>query len=189
MGSAVPPQGTTDYSFPMPEEADELLDTVLEHYVKHHEVVLRKLEHAQSATAQGIQEIKTIGNTPKEQKAENSAVELERYDELWDSIIEMFRSSGISEEELSQIEQVLTMTPKIIRKYYELLTQQDKILQELIVEMNSEKYTQALNVVNKVQSQPNPMTMLPPEEYDLDSIPQTEKVQAYKFVPSLKRLH
>lgn len=195
MGTALPPTGNQDFNFPPPEQADMLMDLVLDHYIKHHAVVLKKLEHAQSATTQGLQEVKSfvegmanITHTPHSETP-HSEDELQKYDALWDSIISIFRQSGISEDELTQIEQILLTTPKIIRKYYEVLTEQDKALQRLIEELNAPAYEQAMKVVSRVQAHPNPMTMLTPDEYDDYEPAESSKVQAFKIIPNIHKSH
>ena len=151
---------------PDPEESHALMELVLEHYIKHHQSVLKKLVHAQHATMQSIREIEELN---KEIQADENLQEFQtvrKYDKMWGQIIELFENSGLSETELHKVEDMLTTIPKVIKKYYEMLVQNDKILMQLINELNSEKYKKAIKIVNKVQQRPNLMTGLGPEEYE-----------------------
>lgn len=153
---------------PDAETGQRLMELVLDHYVKHHGVVLRKLIHAQTATIQSLEEID--GATAKQEESLTDSLRelhvVKRYEEMWAEILDLFRSCCLSEPELQKIENLLVTVPKIIRKYYELLVQQDKVLQALIEELQAEKYKRAFAAVDQVQARPNPMTGLTSEIYD-----------------------
>lgn len=159
-----------------PENAELLMGYVLEHYIKHTEVVFKKLGHARAATHEGIKEI------DGDDKASKKMEEMQAYDEMWAKIIAMFEKSGVSEEELVRIEEILGRIPRLIKKYYDTLVEQDAILQELMKELQSEEYQQAIETVNRVQSEADLMSGLDPNEFDLEEIK-----QAFVFqVPNLR---
>jgi hypothetical protein len=148
------------------QKAHEAMMCVMEHYVRHHEVVLKKLSHAREATLTSIREIEALFADVENARAHNELKEIRKYDKLWDSIIESFREAGISEDDLNNIESVLDDIPRAIRKHYELLLAQDKALQALIAQLADEKYQKAFALIKDVQGLSNPMTGLGPEEYE-----------------------
>ncbi len=142
------------------------MEIVFDHYVKHHKVVLTKLGHAQSATAQSIQEINNLREQFELEDDTKNFSELQKYDAVWETIIQMFRRSGVSEEELAKIENILLTIPKAIRQYYDLLIQQDRMLQALIAELKHERYEKARAEIAKVQNFPDMMSGLPANEFE-----------------------
>lgn len=150
-----------------PENADVLMGYVLNHYIKHYDVVFKKLGHAKSATHQSIKEIsKTAKHS--ESKVAQELAEMQAYDAMWEKIIEMFQEAGVGEEELAKIELVLNKIPRLIKKYYDLLVEQDTVLQELMVELESEEYKKALAITRKIQAKPDMLSGLDPSEFDLE---------------------
>lgn len=136
----------------------ELIAThVLEHYLKHHQVVLKKLEHARTATSQSIQENKAPAQEIQEALP---------YDMVWEKIIDMFRVGGMSEAELNEIEKILGSVPRAIKIIYDVLVKQDAFLQALITELQSEHYIRAIEYTRQVQKKKNPMTGLTGDYYD-----------------------
>ena len=148
------------------DAANSLTLDAFEHYIKHHTVVLTKLQHAREATSQSLQEITQICERYKLDRDATGFAEIQKYETMWDSIIDLFRRAGVSETELHKIEMVLTGIPRAIRDYYETLIQQDQILQSLIAELKSEKYQKAFQAVQAAQSVANPMSGEYPEDYD-----------------------
>lgn len=110
-----------------PKEADTLMGYVLEHYMKHYDSVLRKLGHAKVATQKSMKEIDSeeaiAGSGDYKELSEIKA-----YDGMWQKVIDLFAGAGVSEEELLKIETILGGMPRIIKKYYEVLVQQDEVL-------------------------------------------------------------
>lgn len=160
-----------------PEKADLIMGYALEHYLKHYEVVMMKLGHARTATHQSLDELNN-----SDAKTADDLHEVKSYDRMWEQIIKLFRDSGVSEEELSQIEGVLLRVPNLIRKYYDLLVEQDEILQNLIGELQSEEYQTALKLTRKIQGKPDLMSGLDPSEYDME-----KAANAFMFkVPKLR---
>lgn len=158
--------------WPDAESAHLLMQRVLEHYKKHHLVVTKKLGHARKATAQSLQDIESIYRDLRLDKDTQEFREVKKYDRIWDEIIQAFASSGVTETELEQIEHILTTIPDTIKRYYEALVMQDRILQDLIREMNSEVYLKAIEATRKIQARRNLMTGLGPEIYEPLVIPE-----------------
>lgn len=174
-------EGMTDQFQHDPKKTEVLMTYVLEHYVKHSEVVLKKLGHAQTATHKSINEIESKSDAPAD-KPPSELKQMYAYDQMWDKVISQFRVSGLTEDELSQIERVLDRIPRMIKKYYDLLVEQDKILQELMRDLESVEYKKAMELVKRIQSQPDLLSGLAPDEFDLE-----HGKHAYIFkVPNLK---
>ena len=145
-------------------DVDEIMALAMEHYLVHHQVVLKKLQHAQTATRQSFQEIERM----PDQKRQTARTEIEKYDAFWKKTIDMFKSSGIAEEGLQQIEKVLTTIPRIIKKFYDALVRADAELLDLMRQIASDKYKKAYSVIYKLQSKPDMMSGLGPEEFEPD---------------------
>lgn len=148
------------------KNAERLMCSVLEYYIKHHDVVLKKLDHARDATKKSINEIDVVSkasilDVPDEQKQE-----IQAYDDMWMQIIEHFRDSGVSEDELIKIEEILTKIPRLIKKYYDLLVEQDHVLQKLMEELKSDEYQEALEITENIQSRTDSLSGLSPHEFD-----------------------
>jgi hypothetical protein len=77
----------------------------------------------------------------------------------------------MSENELVQIEGVLTDIPRAIKTHYEVLLKHDKALMVMIEDLSSEKYSRAFEIIKKAQSGPNLMSGLDHSEYELDEEP------------------
>lgn len=167
---ATPDAPSGDYDnaqdWPDAESAHVLMQRVMEHYKKHHAVVTKKLGHARKATAQSLQDIESIYKDLHLDKDSQEFREVKKYDRIWDEIIRAFASSGVTETELEQIEHILTTIPDTIKRYYEVLIMQDRILQELMREMNSEIYLKAIEATRKIQARRNLMSGLGPEVYE-----------------------
>lgn len=150
-------------------QAEEATLAVMEHYIRHHEVVLRKLNHAHKATLESIHEIEQMMAELDDAAAHaHELAEVRKYDGLWITIIDMFRSAGVSESELGKIEGVLTGIPRAIKTHYDALVAQDKVLLKMISDLGAEKYRRAFEMIREAQSKPNPMTGLSAHEYDVD---------------------
>ena len=162
----------SDHAFKNNEDAakaEEATLAVMEHYIRHHEVVLRKLNHAHKATLDSIHEIEQMMAELEDASAHaHELAEVRKYDGLWITIIDMFRQAGVSETELGKIEGVLTGIPRAIKIHYDALVAQDKVLLKMISDLGAEKYRRAFEMIREVQAQPNPMTGLSPYEYDID---------------------
>lgn len=157
-------------------DTKDLMQTVLEHYLKHHEIVLKKLVHAQKATEMSMDKLREMSETGT----------VGNVDEMWGEIIEMFRNFGASEDELFGIENLLGTVPSTIKEPYVELVEQDEELQQLKSELNSDKYQKAKQAVSKVQDEPNPMSHMTADDYK-ESIEDSAMVQAFKFSPHFKK--
>lgn len=154
--------------WPDPQTSHEVMMKVLEHFQKHHLVVGKKLGHARTATAQSLQDMKVVYKELRLDQNSREFREISRFDILWDEIICDFATSGVTEEELDQIEHILTMIPDVIRRYYEALVVQDKILQSLIEELNSPEYQRAIALTKKIQERRCRLSGLTPQAFDTE---------------------
>lgn len=148
-------------------QAEDATLAVMEHYIRHHEVVLRKLTHAHEATIASIQEIEAMMADLDDAARTHELAEVKKYDGLWLTIIDMFRGAGVSETELGKIEGVLTGIPHAIKTHYDALVEKDKVLMKMIEDLGAEKYRRAFELIRKAQSGTNPMSGLSSHEYDL----------------------
>ena len=73
---------------------------------------------------------------------------------MWSDIIDLFMGSGVSEEALDQIDNIIAKMPKDIKSHYQDLTQQDKSFLTLVESLNKEAYTKARKKVAALQEQP-----------------------------------
>ncbi len=137
------------------EKANELMTSVLEHYITHHKIVVQKLEHAKNAT------LKECGVT------DTSEYIRDNYIQEWADVIDAFNHSGLAEEVLFKIEQRLEQIPKKIYQAYKELLEEDVELQALMKTLNKDEYLDALAQVREIQSHPDPMSGLGPEEFSV----------------------
>lgn len=134
----------------------DLTSIVLSYYLKHHDLVLRKLKHAQTATKESLKIIEAAD------KKHTQSLE-----HLWADILNLFEKFAPSEDELFQIEALLGKMPKTTKELYDKLVENDKAIQVLIEQMSTDTYLEAVKTITKIQSKPNPMSGLGPEEYAL----------------------
>jgi hypothetical protein len=114
------------------DEKRKVMETVLEHYLKHHEAVLRKMQIAQQATKETYQEI------------EQNEINIDECHEDWEENIKSFINAAISEEGLTKIDDVLLTIPENIKESYDELIQAETHLVELLADLTSEKYQEAI---------------------------------------------
>ncbi|MCB1530787.1 MAG: hypothetical protein H6853_06460 [Rhodospirillales bacterium] len=171
---------TKNYMTDMPdrETSHEVMKLVLDHYIKHHSVVLKKLQIAQEATAKNLEEIRGISGRLGAEEKDSPLDDARKYDDLWGSIISAFEEHGISEEDMKRIEDILLVIPRQIKVHYERIMEEDKALCRLIEKLNSPEYKKAYDIVKQVQAKENPMSHLGPEEYE--DVPE-EDVFSYKI--------
>lgn len=155
--------------WPDEDLAQMLMQKVLEHFQKHHQVVGRKLNCARTATAQSLQDMKAVYKELRLDQETKEFREVSRFDRIWDDIIKEFSNSGITEAELDQIEHILRTLPETIKRYYEVLVMQDKILQDMMAQLNAPEYQRAIELTRKIQSRRCPMSGLEPHHYDVDT--------------------
>lgn len=141
--------------WPNEEESHKLTNVLLEHYLKHHEIVLSKLQFAQTATKTCIDEVRQVQERMKSINKE-SIEGFQDFDKMWQEIISMFIQGGISQEELFKIEQLITTIPSDIKTHYEALTEEDKDFIALVESLNTNAYLKARERVGDLQSHPNP---------------------------------
>jgi hypothetical protein len=163
----------TDY--PDETESEELMSRALDYYLKRHEVVGKKLAHARTATQQSIGDL-------GQQQNQDDPQSVYAYESIWDSILDEFHGSGISEEEFQAIEKTLTLIPSLIRKYYDILVQEDQVLQDLITELGSPAYQKALQTISRLQANKDPLSGLEPGEFDLLVSSEAFKINPQSFL-------
>lgn len=150
--------------WPEEEEALSLTDMLLDHYIKHHEIVFAKLKFAQSATQKCIQDVRTTHEKVK--SLDNTNIhQFSDFEQMWEEILSTFVQGGMSEEELFEIEQTITRIPPDIKKHYDDLSQQDKSFLTLVESLNSSAYQKAKTKAISLQNQPSSFNGLATQDY------------------------
>jgi hypothetical protein len=167
ISSVVPADYNDAGHWPDPQTSHDVMMKVFEHFQKHHLIVSKKLTHARTATSQSLADMKAVYKDLRLETKTKEYLDVSRFDDLWGQIIEDFSSSGISEAELQQIEQILLIIPDTIKRYYEVLVTHDRILQQLIAELDSPEYKQAIEMTQTLQARRGRMSGLKPDVYDL----------------------
>jgi len=168
-----------DYDLPDAKEADRLMDCAFEYYLKHYQVVQKKIVHARTATQQSMEEYEHTQGNSKDSK---EFQDMEKCDSLWHMITELFKNAGVAEDDLTKIESILLTIPRTIKQYYDTLIEQDKPLLLLVKELAAEKYKKACEIIENIQKRPNEMSGLDSKEYDA-----AEDTQAYILKSPLSR--
>lgn len=150
------------------EHDNELVQTLLGHYIQHHETVLRKLRFAQDATLRSIKEVRDVQKELAERDNTNLH-EFSRFEAMWEEIIDLFLAGGVSEDDIFKIESAIANIPEDIKTHYTKLTQQDKSFLTLIEAMNHDAYRKARDIAFKVQEAPNPMTGMTQAQYEAET--------------------
>lgn len=166
-------QTGSDNALPDQETAHEMMEIAFEHYFMHTEAVLKRLAHAKNATQQSL----------------DGLMKVQAYGNVWDEILDKFMAAGLSEDGLQRIELLLGGMPKVIDDVYSSLVQADRELVTLEEELDSARYKDALERIEEIQSRPNEMSGLGPEEYDIDMYEDAEikaarrkvEVEVYKL--------
>lgn len=177
----------SEMDLPSPAVSDEIMSYALDHYLKYHEVVMKKLCHAREATKHSLHEINALCKRLRIDGTSEELEDVKKYDEMWRDIIHLFSNCGASETELELIENVLVDVPETIRRHYEVLLQQDQMLAALIEEISNSKYRDALDAIKKIQSRPNPMSGMTPEEYDEVVELVSNDAQIFRHLPQKKK--
>lgn len=152
-------------------ERQDILGRVMKHYTVHYDVILKKLDHAQTATNISMEaandwDMKVIG----------------QYDSAWKEIIQMFQTCGITQEELFEIEKILDALPESIRVHFERLIKLDKMLQTMMATMQKLNFEDAIKTIAEVQEEPNPLSGLTSNEYEEELHKEKQpKVKAFKI--------
>lgn len=142
--------------WPDEEEAISLTEMLLEHYMRHHEIVLTKLKFTQEATRKSIDEIRATHE--KMRGLDNTNIhQFSDFEKMWEEIISMFVQGGLPEDALFEIEKLVSSVPSDIKKHYDELSQQDKSFLALVESLNSHAYKKAKEKVVSLQEQPNPL--------------------------------
>ena len=168
--------------WPDEEEANSLTDTLLDHYLKHYEIVFSKLKVAQEATHKCMEEVREVYEKAKERDNTN-VMQFKDFDKMWEDVLELFIKGGLAEEDIFEIEKLITVIPKDIRQHYDEISQQDKSFLALIESLNTAAYKKAKEKVVKLQAQPNPLNGRTSEDYDLEDDDDEDGVKAFIFKP------
>lgn len=165
-----------------PEQDQELVKSLLGHYLDHHETVLKKLQFAQDATAKSIADIRE----ELEGHDNASIVNFSKFEAMWEEIIDMFLKGGVSEDDIFKIEHLVTNVPEDIKKHYDQLTQQDKSFLKMVESLNHDAYKKARNVALEVQAKPNLLTGMTPDAYKAKSAEEIDPDIGFIFHPNKK---
>ena len=136
-------------------------------YVMYHDVISRKLKHAQTATKCSLHETRCRKEADAIEVNSAELADLKKYDAFWQTIIDNFRNTFLPEAELKRIDAILGSLPQMIVKFYNILVGQDSILQKLLNELKNEKYTKANEAIAAVQSKTCALSGLEPDEFNL----------------------
>lgn len=155
---------TKSEEWPNEEESNALTGMLMDHYLRHHEIVLTKLRFAQNATKESIGEIKQIHEKIKTEK-DSKEDALQDFSSMWEKIIKMFVKGGLSEQALFDIEKIITQIPDDIKQHYNDLTSQDQAFLARMEKLNKSSYESAKKKVLTLQDEPNPITGKTPADY------------------------
>lgn len=158
--------------WPSEAESDTLMDYLMHYYVTQNKIVQKKLYHAHKATQKSIEDIDEICDRYQIKSDLKEFENIKKLNGLWGQLMPLFRETGLAEEDLEKIEHAMVSTPRAIRDYYDALIEQDKMLGEMIEEIQSEdfkkSYQNAKMISVNIQQRPNPMSGLPGNEYEPD---------------------
>lgn len=141
------------------EESLEMMQLVFNHYLNHHKAVFKKLHHARDATQKSYEELEHLtGDLRVSQDAPQPLTRAHIYDTMWGNILDLFKDYGVTENELDAIDSILTDIPRQIKKHYEILIEQDRILKALISKLHTPEYQKALSLIQEVQERSETLT-------------------------------
>lgn len=148
------------------EEAFSITNMLLDHYIKHNEIVLAKLRFAQEATKTCISQLRDTYSKVKEED-DTSIREFKDFDTMWEEIITMFIKGGLSEEDIFNIEKTVLAIPDEIKTHYDDLSSQDKSFMNMLEAINEEAYKRAKDRVMQLHKTPNPLNGKTSEDYKI----------------------
>lgn len=169
-------------TWPDDDEAESLTQTLLDHYLKHHELVFSKLKVAQTATHECMQEVRDVYQKVKDRDNTN-VMQFRDFDKMWEDVLNLFMEGGLSEDDIFEIEKLITVIPKDIRREYDRISQQDKSFLALLDSLNATAYKKAKEKVVKLQAQPNPLNGRTSEDYHNQDDDEHESAKAFLFKP------
>lgn len=155
------PPGEIPADWPEHERALVMAETLFDHYIKHHELILMKLRHAQQATELGFRD-------PHAQKPDNHR---KKYDDLWREIIGAFSETSVTEDEIFKIENLINVIPENIKHEYVNLVNNDHKLKEKEQHIDASDYLNVRKDVDHLQSAPNPLSGLTAGDYKEAAVP------------------
>lgn len=170
MGQTINEKNAENGDLPTPQEADYIMECMMTHYIMQNEIIKSKLNHVQTATRQRMKEMEKAATEAQTAAKIQDLKKVKTLDGLWDKLIGLLQEIGLSEEDIESIDNTVTATPKTIRKYYDILVEQDRELSNLIYEMESNNfktaYQKAEKTTKSIQKRPNKMSGLLPTEYE-----------------------
>ena len=146
------------------KESKDLTALLLDHYLKHHEVVLKKLHFAKDATNICVEQLRETTDKLKAEDKKDLSLKNE-FEKMWAEILEQFVEGGIAEEDLAKIETVIETIPSDIKAHYNDLTSKDQEFLDLVESMNVSAYKAAKAMANKAQSKPNILSGMTAQDY------------------------
>jgi hypothetical protein len=167
------------------EEKEAMKTCILEHYIKHQKTVLRKLQLAQKAT---IDTFKQSDNVSQyiDDKGKDAEDLIAEHEERWEEDIQTFIESRVSEEALEQIDQALLTIPAKIKKSFDNLVQAETQLVELLSELYSDEYQEAMKIVKQMKSEGSSVNKKGAEggkEYTIKAVRSLSPEQGLQIVP------
>ena len=148
--------------WPDKEESEELTHTLLDHYIKHYEIVFKKLNIAQQATSKCMETVKSNYGDIKDAGSAN----YDNFESMWQNILALFsEGSDLSEEAFFEIEKLISKIPEEINVHYKSLSEKDQSLVTLVNSLNTSAYIKAKEKVVTLQAQKNPLNGRSAEDY------------------------
>ncbi len=155
---------------------------LLDHYMKHHEVVLKKLHFAKDATDLCLSQLKETADKLKAEDKKNISLK-EEFEKMWSEILEQFVEGGVSEEDLIKIEGVIETIPSDIKAHYDNLSSKDQEFLDLVESMNVSAYKSAKALAHKAQSEPNILSGMTADDYKSGNKAASPQVKETKDQP------
>lgn len=149
------------------EDAFSITHMLLDHYIKHNEIVLAKLRFAQDATKKSIMEFRNTYEKVKSQDKANIG-NFDEFDRMWEEIIKLFIKGGLSEDDIFKIESLITTIPSDIKAHYNDLSQQDVNFMNMLEGLNTSAYKKAKTKVMALHRTPNPFNGKTIDDYAVE---------------------
>lgn len=171
--------------WPENNDAKSLTNILLDHYLKHHEIVFTKLKVAQEATHHCIEEVRQTYEKVRE-KDNTNVMGFKDFDRMWEDVLNLFLKGGLSETDLAEIEKLVSVIPKDIRSRYDMISQQDKSFLTLVESLNVSAYKKAKARVLSLQALPNPLNGRSSTDYEHTDQKRGQHAEAFMFKPKVR---
>jgi hypothetical protein len=126
------------------EKADAITAALFDDYINKYKYVLKKLEIAQAATTDALDEME---NMKKIFDNDQITIMIKEYEELWQENISNFLQSGLLDEDIEKVEDMLTQIPKFIKEKYEERLAKEP---ELIANFSKEEREKIYQIIEDV---------------------------------------